>query len=147
MSSSLTFQDDQTGPLRPHQEPNVLSQETSSDQRCTQNPNQEQNRNQDSEERGAGVHPNYSPDPPDEQQHPSPNRKSMSTSDLDLNLSYIQDDCLIIKCMIGTPEGQIPNIKDLDNEALLPDLSYFCGSNHFNPNNKRVQSLLRHQRE
>ena len=112
MSSSLTFQDGQTALSRPHQEQNLLPQETSFNQRRTQNPNQQQDRNQDLEEREAGAHLNYPPDPPDEQQHPSPNSESSLTSDLDMNATHIQDVHLIIEFMFGTLEGQISETKN-----------------------------------
>ena len=49
--------------------------------------------------------------------------------------------------MFGTREGQIPETKNLDNEASQPNLSYYCGLNHFNPGDKMVQSLLQQQVE
>ena len=50
----------------------VLSQETSSNQRRTQNPNQRQDNIQDLEEREAGAHPNYPQIPPMSSNIPPP---------------------------------------------------------------------------
>jgi hypothetical protein len=145
MSRCLTFQDGRSASPLPQQKPQSFSQETFPDQRSTQNLNQGQDRNQDSEDREARAHPNSSPGSSNGQQHSPPDSESMSTSDLNLNLPHIRDGCLTIEFMIGTPEGQMPDIENLGNEVSQPDLSFWCGLNHFNLGNKGLQSLLRHR--
>ena len=61
--------------------------------------------------------------------------------------THIWGGCLVIEFMIGTPEGQIPNTENLDNDASLPNLSYCCGLHHFNLNSIRGQSFLQHRGE
>ena len=116
----------------------------SSDQIYTHNPNQGQHRNQDLKERETRAHHSYPSNSPDEQQH------SLTQQWVHVNLwpwpgplPHLSG-CLIIDFMIGTPEGQIPDTENLDNEAPLPGLIYCCGLNHFDLINKRMQSLLRH---
>ena len=64
-----------------------------------------------------------------------------------MNATHIQDGHLIIEFMFGTPEGQIPETKNLNNEASQTDLSYYCGLHHFDLDNKTVQALLRQRGE
>ena len=66
----------------------------------------------------------------------------MSTSDLNLDLPNIQDGCLAIEFMIGTPEAWMPDIGNLSKEISQPNRSYRCRLNHFSISNKEVQALL-----
>ena len=69
----------------------------------------------------------------------------MPTSDPNLNPSHMQDGCLTIEFLIGTPEGQMPNRRRPGKEVLQADLSFWCGLNHFNSIDKDLQALLRDQ--